>query len=161
VTILSSSIYPPSVFVCFNAYCPNVERDSWKDQLIVVLFLIITTGLLIYALIRPYVQSWLAVRRSLNLLICRELPRHGRHNWVLSHMNMRRYLLNHTRICTNIPAYMSFSCITYGVLYYQNPSSCTPAYSTSTPPLKSCSPALFWIYWVAAAPRRRIVICKL
>jgi len=27
----------------------------------VVLFLIVTTGLLVYALIRPYVQSWLAV----------------------------------------------------------------------------------------------------
>ena len=26
-----------------------------------VLFLIITTGLLVYALIRPYVQNWLAV----------------------------------------------------------------------------------------------------
>jgi len=31
------------------------------DQLIVVLFLIVTTGLLVYALIRPYVQNWLAV----------------------------------------------------------------------------------------------------
>lgn len=50
--------------VCFRTsqgYWADVERDSRKDQLIVVLFLIITTGLLIYALIRPYVQSWLAV----------------------------------------------------------------------------------------------------
>ena len=38
-----------------------VERDSRKDQLIVILFLIITTGLLVYAIIRPYVQTWLAV----------------------------------------------------------------------------------------------------
>jgi len=38
-----------------------LERDSRKDQLIVVLFLIVTSGLLVYALIRPYVQSWLAV----------------------------------------------------------------------------------------------------
>ena len=39
----------------------SVERDSRKDQLIVVLFLIITTGLLSYAIIRPYVQGWLEV----------------------------------------------------------------------------------------------------
>jgi len=38
-----------------------VERDSRKDQLIVVLFLIVTSGLLVYAIIRPYIQSWLAV----------------------------------------------------------------------------------------------------
>ena len=38
-----------------------VERDSRKDQLIVVLFLIVTTGLLVYALLRPYVQGWLEV----------------------------------------------------------------------------------------------------
>jgi hypothetical protein len=27
----------------------------------VILFLIVTTGLLVYAMIRPYIQSWLAV----------------------------------------------------------------------------------------------------
>jgi hypothetical protein len=48
-------------FRMFQMYWADVERDSRKDQLIVVLFLIITTGLLVYALIRPYVQSWLAV----------------------------------------------------------------------------------------------------
>lgn len=38
------------------------ERDSRKDQLIVVLFLMVTTGLLGYAMIRPFIQTWLAVR---------------------------------------------------------------------------------------------------
>ena len=34
-----------------------------------VLFLIVTTGLLVYALIRPYVQSWLAVRIHLKVAL--------------------------------------------------------------------------------------------
>ena len=57
-TVCFRTTLPPTPDTVITGY---LERDSRKDQLIVVLFLIVTTGLLVYALIRPYVQSWLAV----------------------------------------------------------------------------------------------------
>jgi len=37
----------------------DVERDSVKDQAVVVIFIITTGGLLIYAAVRPWVNRWL------------------------------------------------------------------------------------------------------
>ena len=58
-----------------------------------VLFLIVTTGLLVYALIRPYVQSWLAVRIHLDVRLMSlegaELRERDKED---KRRNMRRYL---------------------------------------------------------------------
>lgn len=40
---------------------PLVARDSYKDEIIVRSFLIITIGLVLFALIRPYFNQWLKV----------------------------------------------------------------------------------------------------
>ncbi|CAO3657070.1 unnamed protein product [Mucor hiemalis] len=54
-----------------NATCPSNDfktacfaRDSYKDEIIVRSFLIITIGLVLFALIRPYFNQWLKDRAS-------------------------------------------------------------------------------------------------
>ena len=42
-----------------------VERDSGKDEAVVFIFIIATVSLLGWALIRPWVRRWMAVRLSL------------------------------------------------------------------------------------------------
>lgn len=34
------------------------ERDSAKDQAVVLIFIIATVGLLVYAALRPYIEQW-------------------------------------------------------------------------------------------------------
>lgn len=45
-----------------------VERDSRKDEAVVIMFILATSGLLAWAVLRPWVQGWvevsLAKRRS-------------------------------------------------------------------------------------------------
>lgn len=38
-----------------------IERDSAKDQAVVVIFIVATLGLLVYALVRPWVARWVEV----------------------------------------------------------------------------------------------------
>jgi len=40
------------------------ERDSVKDQLVVYTFIILTVGLLVYALVRPYLEKSSQVSRA-------------------------------------------------------------------------------------------------
>ena len=37
------------------------ERDSAKDQAVVFIFIIVTTGLLVWALLRPWIDDWVEV----------------------------------------------------------------------------------------------------
>lgn len=38
-----------------------IERDSAKDQAVVVIFIVATLGLLVYALVRPWIARWVEV----------------------------------------------------------------------------------------------------
>jgi hypothetical protein len=44
-----------------------IERDSLKDQFVVSIFIFATAGLLLWALVKPYVQQWLVVCTRLSL----------------------------------------------------------------------------------------------
>lgn len=39
----------------------GLERDSRKDQAVVIIFIIATGGLLTWAVVRPWVQGWVEV----------------------------------------------------------------------------------------------------
>lgn len=38
-----------------------VERDSRKDEAVVIMFILATSGLLAWAVLRPWVQGWVEV----------------------------------------------------------------------------------------------------
>ncbi|KAH0614446.1 uncharacterized protein H6S33_000082 [Morchella sextelata] len=40
------------------------QRDSAKDQAVVVIFIVATVGLLVYALVRPWVARWVEAARQ-------------------------------------------------------------------------------------------------
>lgn len=40
----------------------NIERDSNKDKAVVFIFIIATSGLLLWAAVRPWAEKWIAVR---------------------------------------------------------------------------------------------------
>jgi hypothetical protein len=40
---------------------PSAERDSLKDEAVVFIFIFATAGLLLWALLKPYVQKWVVV----------------------------------------------------------------------------------------------------
>lgn len=48
-----------------NGGC-TTERDSRKDEAIVFIFIFATSGLLAWALFRPWVQKWLEVSYSIS-----------------------------------------------------------------------------------------------
>lgn len=42
-----------------------IERDSRKDEAVVILFILATSGLLAWAVLRPWVQGWVEVSLTL------------------------------------------------------------------------------------------------
>lgn len=42
-----------------------IERDSRKDEAVVIMFILATSGLLAWAVLRPWVQGWVEVSLTL------------------------------------------------------------------------------------------------
>lgn len=45
-----------------------VERDSRKDEAVVIMFILATSGLLAWAVLRPWVQGWVEVSSTVTKL---------------------------------------------------------------------------------------------
>ena len=52
----------------------SAERDSLKDEAVVFIFIIATAGLLLWALVKSYVQKWLVVCATLLMSLTRTQP---------------------------------------------------------------------------------------
>jgi hypothetical protein len=52
----------------------STERDSLKDQFVVLIFIFATAGLLLWALVKPYVQHWLVVGTPLPIALPLPFP---------------------------------------------------------------------------------------
>jgi hypothetical protein len=47
--------------VIFMLIIEGTERDSTKDEAVVIIFILATSGLLTWAVFRPWVQGWIEV----------------------------------------------------------------------------------------------------
>jgi hypothetical protein len=45
------------------------ERDSAKDEAVVLIFIFATVGLLLYAAFRPWVDQWITVSGAIELIV--------------------------------------------------------------------------------------------
>lgn len=45
-----------------DTHCPDIERDSQKDEAVVFIFIIATGGLLAWAVLKPWIERYLEVR---------------------------------------------------------------------------------------------------
>lgn len=58
VSVRHSSLQPP---YSSDKLIQDIERDSAKDQAVVIIFIIATVGLLGYAIASPWVSKWVDV----------------------------------------------------------------------------------------------------